>query len=295
MKPTIKKTNRKNESSKLSDISSVVAENSKVSENHYLLRLQEVEELNVQLKNTLDQRTKKLSEVVATNTKFISIIAHDLRTPFVSILGVLEILRESLNDYSIIEIEKYIGMVFNSANKSLNLLDNLLAWTISQNKEKSFNPVKINLFELLVDEIDSMDTSAKQKQILLNHSIAPNVNVTADLQMVKTIIRNLINNAIKYTNSGGEINISARESNQFIEIVVKDDGIGISPENQKTLFKSDVYHTSIGTKSEHGTGLGLLICTSYLIWQCKFKFTSFTKFAFNPYISAVQLNKFCAN
>ncbi len=286
MKTTIKESNRKSESSKLSDISAVVAENSKVSENHYLLRLQELEELNVQLKSTLDQRTKKLNEVVATNSKFISIIAHDLRTPFVSILGVLEILKESLNDYSIIEIEKYIGMVSNSANRSLNLLDNLLAWTISQNKEKSFNPVKINLFELLVDEIDSMDTSAKQKQILLNHSVAPNVNVTADLQMVKTILRNLISNAIKYTNSGGEINISARESNQFIEIVVKDDGIGISLENQKTLFKSDVYHTSIGTKSEHGTGLGLLICTEFVqlhggnIWieselgkGCEFKFT----------------------
>lgn len=286
MKSSIKKTNLKNESSKLSDISAVVAENSKVSENHYLLRLQEVEELNVQLKDTINQRNKKLNEVVATNTKFISIIAHDLRTPFVSILGILEILRESLNDYSIIEIEKYIDMVSNSANRSLNLLDNLLAWTISQNKEKSFNPVKINLFELLVDEIDNMDTSAKQKQIFLNHSIAPNVQVTADLQMVKTILRNLISNAIKYTNSGGEINISARESNQFIEIEVKDNGIGISHENQKTLFNFDVYHTSIGTKSEHGTGLGLLICKEFVqlhggnIWVeselgkgCEFKFT----------------------
>ena len=286
MKPDIKKTNRKPTSSKLSELTAVVAENSLVSENHYLLRLIEMEELNTQLKNTLDQRTKKLNEVVATNTKFISIIAHDLRTPFVSILGVLEILRESINDYSIIEIEKYIGMVSNSANRSLNLLDNLLAWTISQSKEKSFNPVKINLFELLVDEIDNMDTLAKQKQIFLNHSIAPNVNVTADIQMVKTILRNLIGNAIKYTNSGGEINISAKENKQFIEIVVKDNGIGISLENQKNLFKSDVYHTSLGTKSEHGTGLGLLICTEFVqlhggnIWieselgkGCEFKFT----------------------
>ncbi len=286
MKSSIKKTNLKNESSKLSDISAVVTENSKVSENHYLLRLQEVEELNVQLKDTLNQRNKKLNEIVATNTKFISIIAHDLRTPFVSILGVLEILRESLNDYSIIEIEKYIDMVSNSANRSLNLLDNLLAWTISQNKEKSFNPVKINLFELLVDEIDNMDTSAKQKQIFLNHSIAPNVQVTADLQMVKTILRNLISNAIKFTNSGGEINISARESNEFIEIEVKDNGIGISHENQKTLFNFDVYHTSIGTKSELGTGLGLLICKEFIQLHggnirveselgkgCEFKFT----------------------
>jgi two-component system, sensor histidine kinase and response regulator len=254
----------KNGSSKSSDLSCLMADTDKASENHFMVRLQEMEELNAHLEKLIEQKTKELSEVVATNIKFISIIAHDLRSPFSSILFALEIVKKNLNHYNKDEIEKYINIVSDSAKTTLNLLESLLEWAISQNEGKSFNPVKINLNELFKDEIESINTSAKQKRIILNNSITPNLNVSADLQMVKTIFRNLLSNAIKYTNNGGDITISASESNQFVEIVVSDTGIGISNEAQRNLFKINAFQSTAGTNNEKGNGLGLLLCKEFV-------------------------------
>jgi signal transduction histidine kinase len=276
----------KNKRSKSLDLSGINADGGRLPENHFKLRLQELEELNGHLEKIIIQNAQKLAEVVETNNKFLSIIAHDLRSPFSSILGVLEILRENMNDYNKSEIENYINIAYNSVNSTLSLLDSLLVWTISQNKEKSFTPVKIKLNDLLSDEIENFNSSAIQKQISLNHSVAHNLYVTADLQMVKTILRNLISNAIKYTNTGGKITISASENKQFVEIAVKDNGIGISSEAQKNLFKPDAFHSTAGTNKEKGTGLGLLLCKEFVEIHggnirikskpgkgCEFKFT----------------------
>jgi signal transduction histidine kinase len=203
-------------------------------------------------------------EIVSTNAKFLSIVAHDLRSPFSSIIGILELLKLSLRKFNKNEVEEYINIVYNSANNTLSLLDNLLIWAVSQNKEKNFNPVKVNLYELLREEIESLRTVARQKQIAMSHSIEPGLNVTADLQMVKTILRNLINNAIKYTNINGKISINACELKQFVEVTVKDNGIGISAENQRKLLKIDSFHSTPGTHNEKGTGLGLLLCKEFI-------------------------------
>ena len=234
------------------------------AEKKLLLRLREMEELNTGLELLVEQRTSKLVEIVSTNAKFLSIIAHDLRNPFSSILGILELLKMSLKELDKNEIEKYIEIVYNSANNTLTLLDNLLVWALSQNKEKNFKPIKINLYELLREEIENLKTLASQKQITLRHSVKPDLNVTADIQMVKTILRNLINNAIKYTNVNGEIIIDANEVNQYIEIAIKDNGIGISAEDQRKLFKIDAFHSTPGTHDEKGTGLGLLLCKEFV-------------------------------
>ena len=233
-------------------------------EKKLLLRLREMEELNTGLELLVEQRTSKLVEIVSTNAKFLSIIAHDLRNPFSSILGILELLKMSLKELDKNEIEKYIEIVYNSANNTLTLLDNLLVWALSQNKEKNFKPIKINLYELLREEIENLKTLASQKQITLRHSVKPDLNVTVDIQMVKTILRNLINNAIKYTNVNGEIIIDANEVNQYIEIAIKDNGIGISAEDQRKLFKIDAFHSTPGTHDEKGTGLGLLLCKEFV-------------------------------
>jgi signal transduction histidine kinase len=251
-------------SSESFNLSVVLSDTEETSENRFLLRLRELEELNTHLENLVRQQSNELAEIVATNTKFLSIIAHDIKSPFSSVLGVLEVLKTSLKDYNKNEIEDYIDIAYNSAIRTLHLLDNLLVWAISQNKEKTFNPVKINLHDLLVDEIENISTSAKQKQIELNHFIAISLNIFADLQMVKTILRNLISNAIKYTNTGGEITISASESKQFIEIGIKDNGVGISFEAQKNLFKTDAFQSTAGTNNEQGTGFGLLLCTEFV-------------------------------
>jgi signal transduction histidine kinase len=235
-----------------------------ISEKKLLSRLQELDELNTSLELLVEQRTAKLVEIVSTNAKFLSIIAHDLRSPFSSIIGILELLKMSLKEFNKNEIEEYVNIVYNSANNTLTLLDNLLVWAVSQNKEKNFKPIKINLYELLREEIDNLKTLASQKQITLRHTIKPDLNVTADIQMAKTILRNLISNAIKYTNIKGEIVIDAAEVKQYVEIAIKDNGIGMSKEDQKKLFKIDSFHSTPGTHDEKGTGLGLLLCKEFV-------------------------------
>jgi signal transduction histidine kinase len=264
LKPLKKSIISKNESSKSVNRSDGISATGILSEKQLLIRIHEIEELNTSLELLVEQRTNKLIEIVSTNGKFLSIIAHDLRSPFSSILGILELLKMSLNEFNKSQIEEYIDMVYNSANNTLILLDNLLVWAVSQNKEHNFKPVKINLYELLREEIENLKTLASQKQIAISHTIKPGLNVTADLQMVKTILRNLINNAIKYTNINGEITINASELKQFVEVTVKDNGIGISADNKKKLFKIDTFHSTPGTHDEKGTGLGLLLCKEFV-------------------------------
>ncbi len=237
---------------------------SKVPKNGEIRRITELEKINTRLESLVEQRSKKLTEIVATNSKFISIIAHDLRSPFHTIMGILELIKESLNNENINEIQQYVEIACDSTLGTLTLLDNLLEWAVSQNNHNSFNPEKVNLHELVAEEIKSINTSAKQKQITLNHSIAPDLKVTADLDMVKTILRNLIGNAIKFTNSGGKIMISAQERKSFVEISVKDSGIGISEEAQRKIFKIDAFQSTAGTNNEKGTGLGLLLCKEFV-------------------------------
>lgn len=242
----------------------LVANNEKTTENELRLRLKKLEEINLQLTNVIKQSEQKINEIITKNNKFVSILAHDLRNPFNSILGFLELIKNNLNNYNKNKIEEFVTIAYNSANNTLDLLNNLLVWTISQNSEKSFNPVKIDLDELLLDEIENLIASAKQKQITLNHSLAANLKVRADLQMVRAILRNLISNAIKYTKPGGEITISALENDKHVEIAIEDNGIGISFEAQKELFKIDSFHSTVGTNNEKGTGLGLLLCKEFV-------------------------------
>jgi len=264
LKSSINTAYNKDRSSESSELYIVNSDNSDASEKQILSQLQEMEELNIHLEKLLEQRTAEIAEVISTNSKFISILSHDLRSPFSSILGVLQILKKSLNEYNKDEFEKYINIASDSANRTLNLLDELLEWTISRNQKKSFNPVKINLKELAEGEIENNRLQAIQKQISLTHSITSTLYVVADIQMIKTILRNLISNAIKYSNTGGEITISASESRQFVEIGVADNGVGISLKSQRNLLRIDEFHSTKGTNDEKGNGLGLILCKEFV-------------------------------
>jgi signal transduction histidine kinase len=249
---------------RLVDRSNVSTYKNETTENQLLERLHEMEVNHIQLEKLFEEQTSKLSDVNETNAKFLSILAHDLRSPFQSIISVLDLLQDSFEEYDKKEVETYINIATNSANTTLRLLDNLLSWASSQNKQKSFNPAKANLCHLVTLEIESVNALAAQKLITFNNLIASNLFVTADLQMVNTILRNLICNAIKYSYTGGEITISAIERKQFVEIEIKDNGVGMSQSAQKELFKKNEFHSTRGTKSEYGTGLGLLLCKEFV-------------------------------
>ncbi len=264
MKPVQIRSEDKAQSSKTYHISGHDSENDKATILALTLRLKEMEKTNALLRKHAEEQTEKLAEVVATNAKFLSILAHDLRSPFSVIIGVLELLKDSYHEYNIKEVEKYIRMATNSANGTLGLLENLLCWTAAQNKAISFNPVKINLHQLVIEEFDDMISAATHKLVTFNQSIPPKLFLAADLEMVKTIFRNLINNAIKYSFIGGEITVSATEVGQFVEITVEDQGVGITQKAMKELFIRNELHTTRGTNNEAGTGLGLILCKEFV-------------------------------
>ena len=240
------------------------ANDGRLSNQELIQRLKELEAINAQLELNTEEQSKKLAEVIETNAKFLSIIAHDLRSPFSSIISVLELLKDSYYDHNLEDVKKYIRMATNSANGTLSLLENLLAWTSAENKMTSFNPVTINVDNLVEEEFENFISAATHKLVSLNNAIPKNLRVSADTDMIKTILRNLISNAIKYSFIGGVITINATELNKFVEISVADNGVGITQNDIKDLFKRNKLHTTRGTNNESGTGLGLILCKEFV-------------------------------
>lgn len=259
-----KTTPQVNGRSNSADTSGKIAHRVTNPDNQLMLHLKQVEEINTHLEELAEDSRKKLNETITTNSRFLKLIAHDLRNPFCATISILDLLKENYNDGNNAEFEELLSIATNSANKALELLENLLEWSISQNKEKSFNPVKINLQEVITSEFELFNTSSALKQITMEHSIDPDLHVTADFEMVKTIFRNLISNAIKYTPMGGSISVSASEGKQFVKIEVSDNGIGMSQKTKEKLFKIDEFHSTMGTNNELGSGLGLLFCKEFI-------------------------------
>jgi signal transduction histidine kinase len=241
-----------------------ISDNSQEIVNIYTVRLQELEKRNAELEKIALRRRAKIYEIIANNKKYISILAHDLKGPFSSIYGVLGMIKELIHENKLDEIEEYIDIASGSALNTNNLIENHLAWATAQNKETSFSPIAVNLASLVNKEIENGFLSVKLKKISMSHSIPANMSVMADIQLLRTIMRNLINNAIKFTNPGGNIVISARKMESMIEITVKDDGKGIHPSVQQELFLKAPLHTAPVTNTGKGKGLGLLLCKEFV-------------------------------
>jgi two-component system, sensor histidine kinase and response regulator len=253
-----------NGSSHSSDPEGAKITNKKALDGHILLRLQELEKQNAGLVKIIELRKKEIAEIIASNKKYIAILAHDLKSPFSSIYGVLGILKDCIHEKNLDEMEEYIDIASSSALNTTNLIENLQVWATSQNKESRFNPVRIKLAKLVTQEIENSSLSVKLKKLSLEHSISPYMNVYADLQMTKSIVRNLINNAIKFTNPNGYITINAREVSSLIEITVRDNGIGISPKDQIELFKDDSSQYKSDNSNKRRKGLGLILCREFV-------------------------------
>lgn len=223
-----------------------------------------IEQQKIELENIIEQRTKELIDLVETKDKFIQIIAQELRNPFASILGLLTLLQKNIRKYDVEKIENYLTHIYNSTTVTFDLLVNLLEWLNVKNKKLPFNPENVCISKLLTEEIINTSQFAEQKQITIKHNIAENIYVFVDKNMVKTIFGNLLNNAIKFTEIKGEIFISSKEVEQFIEISVKDTGFGLSLEIIEKLFKVEGINSLKGTANETGSGLGLLLCKEFV-------------------------------
>ncbi len=217
----------------------------------------------------LAESYKKIKLLNATKDKFFSIVAHDLKNPLHALMGLSDLLLKNHASYDDQKREIFIKSINDSSTKTYKLLKNLLTWANSQSGNIDFSPEKINV-KKLIDEIISLliETSAGKNINMLN-SAEKDTFVFADRNMLELIFRNLVTNAIKFTPKGGEISLKSRlisdEFNQeYVEITVKDSGVGISPEIQTKLFNITENNSTLGTEKETGTVLGLLLCKDFI-------------------------------
>lgn len=210
------------------------------------------------------QKNIELQNLNAQKDKFFSIIAHDLKSPFNSILGFSEILVEQVKVKDLEGIEEYAEIIQKSSNRAMELLMNLMEWARTKTGRIEFNPEYIDLIDLINGvEMLFLDI-AKQKSITVRNTLPSHLPVFADRAMVNTVMRNLISNAIKFTNHGGEITISTEANQNELIVKISDTGIGIQKIRLEKLFSIDNSYSTPGTENEKGTGLGLILCKEFI-------------------------------
>ncbi len=206
----------------------------------------------------------KLIELNATKDKFFSIIAHDLKNPFCSILGFSEQLIAQVNDHNYDDIAEMADIIWRSSDRVLNLLVNLMSWAQSQTGRLNFNPEPLVISELVDDVLLLMNGNANQKSITIVSYVTPDFVVNADKSMISTVFRNLISNAIKFSRPNDEIIISSVLRNDEVIISIKDNGVGISEDRIGKIFNISDAKSTQGTQNETGTGLGLILCKEFV-------------------------------
>lgn len=212
----------------------------------------------------LSEHREHLRELNATKDKFFSILGHDLRSPFNSIIGFSELLTNEVDSFNKDEIKEMAESIYKTGMETYGLLNNLLEWSRSQTGNMKFNPAKIKIYDIAESAVDLLNDNAKRKNIEVSVDIPEKTTAFIDENMIKTVIRNLLSNAIKFTHEKGSIKISAKDNDDFVDITVSDTGVGMEPDDIKKLFRIDEVISTQGTSEEKGTGLGLVLCHDFV-------------------------------
>ncbi len=231
----------------------------------YIRKPIDIIELTARINSTLklSESYKTIKELNATKDKFISILAHDLKNSFNALIGFSDLLVSQIKNANIKTISKYAHAISETSLNTYDFLEEMLEWARVQQSEIIFEPVNIQVKALTENCYILLSNLAEEKNISLNHNIASNATVFADENMVKTILRNLITNSIKFTERGGEIKVSVKNTEKNTEIYVADNGIGMNAEIVDTLFKIEKTKSQKGTNGEKGTGFGLVLCKEF--------------------------------
>jgi len=233
--------------------------------NNMVASIHSSNQLILKQKEKLEEQYHSLNELNATKDKFFSIIAHDLKNPLGAFKHSTEILYKEFDYLESDEIRLYIEELFKSSNQVLELLENLLTWSRSQRGKIPYSPVEVPLNFIINNNFDLLKMNADKKEIQLVNGLNEEVFVYADINMISTILRNLISNAIKFTREKGIIKVYGQKYDDgYFQVTVEDNGVGISPENIDKLFRIDSHYTTVGTTNEQGTGLGLIICKEFI-------------------------------
>ncbi len=223
------------------------------------------------LNRQIEQRTKELSEsesqlreAVATKDRFFSILAHDLRSPFSSLLGLSEIITEEWDDYSDEDKLELLGVLRESILHTYKLLNNLLDWSRLQRGVIKPDLRAFDLSGLISDVLKALEVQASSKNTIVENNISGSLMVYADEQMTETVIRNLLSNAVKFTPPGGKVSVSTSKEDAYTRIAIKDTGVGMDAKTRESLYDLAEIKSTPGTDGEKGTGLGLLVSREFI-------------------------------
>jgi PAS domain S-box-containing protein len=225
--------------------------------------LERQSDLLLQLNGEMMQKQRELEEINRSKDKFFSIISHDLRSPFSSLLGISRLLAEGANDLTREEISELATAMNQQTNNVYEFMENLLKWAQAHTGRMQFKPTVLSLAEITGSVEMLMRETASAKGITLENTVTPEIAVFVDENMIRSVVQNLVSNALKFTPQGGKVLIHAAQhptNGKMVEVSVTDTGVGMSKEDAQKLFRIDVVHTTKGTEDETGSGLGLILC-----------------------------------
>ena len=212
----------------------------------------------------MEEMVRELNILNDTKNKFFNIIAHDLKNPFGSLLGASEYLYKEIDKHDVNKAQKLSKILYNSSKNAYDILANLLEWSRSQSGVLDFHPTRINLYEIADKNVQLAAAQASEKEIEIELKLDEAFECDADPNMLNTILRNLLTNALKFTAPKGKVSIEAKHSGSETVIAVKDTGTGIPEEDIPKLFRIDVKYANTGTNNEKGTGLGLILSKEFV-------------------------------
>ncbi|MGS0526107.1 sensor histidine kinase [Zobellia nedashkovskayae] len=202
--------------------------------------------------------------MLATKDRLLSIIAHDLRSPFNNITLLSDLLGDSVKRNDVGQSEEYLELINKTTQNTLTLLDNLLNWSKSQTGQLDFKSEKVDVNKVVSQTLELSKAIARTKNIELNYVESDTIQVCSNHKIIKTIIRNLVSNSIKFTKPGGSINVLTTQNKTHLEVTVSDNGVGMSPDICDKLFCVNTNMARVGTASEKGSGFGLVLCKEFV-------------------------------
>ncbi|WP_026897864.1 hybrid sensor histidine kinase/response regulator [Daejeonella oryzae] len=216
-------------------------------------RTQELEELN-----------KELKDLNLSKDKFLSVISHDLRNPLTALLISSDKLSRDTENQTFEDIQPLAKIIHRTSNKILQQLNELVDWAKMQHEKTNFNPEKLHMVRAMDQSLELLKANALQKNITLRNKIPFDVYVNADILMLRSILQNLVTNAIKYTPQGGLITVTAQRLDKMIEVCITDSGVGMEAEIRENLFSNSTSQSVSGTNNEKGSGLGLILVKDFV-------------------------------
>lgn len=212
----------------------------------------------------INKQSKKLNELIESREKMYSVIAHDLRNPLSSIMGLTDILNKNISKLHIDEYKKFIEAISHTSKNASLLLDNLLEWTKIQTKQLDETSENLSLKETIQEVVEQVNLSAQLKNITISVYQVGNESIFTTKYMLQIILRNIISNAIKFTNEDGKIDIYVTTILESIEITIKDNGVGMDERTISNIFETNTRIYTTGTNKEVGSGLGLLLSKEFI-------------------------------